>query len=81
MKLMCDAPTDWLDVVAMRIVVLCQLLGLFAECFLLLVCLRTHSQTWRHRRQNEKLTIAGHNKGTVQDSPLDTYTIKCNCSH
>ena len=56
------------------VVVLCQLLGLYLECFLRLFCLRTHSQTWRHRRQNERLTIAGHNKGTVQDSPLDTYT-------
>ena len=61
--------------------VLCQLLGLYAKCFLLLVRLHTHSQTWRHRRQNERLTITGHNKDTVQDSPLDTYTIKCKCSH
>ena len=54
---------------------------LYAEGFLHLVRLRTYSQTWRHSRQNKRLTIAGHNKGTVQDSPLDTYTIKCNCSH
>ena len=59
-------------------VVLHQLLGLSTDSFLLLVRLHTHSQTWRHRRPNERLTIADHNKGRVQDSPVFTYTIKCN---
>ena len=34
--------------------------------------------TRRHRRHNERFTIHDHNKSRVQDSPVSTYTIKCN---